>query len=80
MEDPAIIVRGRCMAKPGEQLMIRNEVYLRIQAAYTEAGVEFAQWQVAMDLPHGIEPGNEQAEEIGEGAAAALAQEERSPA
>ena len=60
--------------------MIRNGVYLRIQAAYKEAGVEFAQWQVTVDLPHGIEPGNEQAEEIGEGAAAALAQEERSPA
>jgi small-conductance mechanosensitive channel len=81
MEDSAIIVRGKFMAKPGQQFMIRKEVYRRVQEAFKEAGIEFAHRRVAVDLPPGIEPGSEQATKIGEAAAAALEQEaQASPA
>ena len=49
MEDSAIIVRGKFMAKPGEQFMIRKEVYRRVQEAFKEAGIEFAHRRVAVD-------------------------------
>jgi small-conductance mechanosensitive channel len=80
MEDSAIIVRGKFMAKPGQQFMIRKEVYLRVQEAFKEAGIKFAHRRVAVDLPPSIEPGTAQAKAIGEAAAAALTQEEQSPA
>ena len=79
-EDSAIIVRGKFMAKPGQQFMIRKEVYLRVQEAFKEAGIKFAHRRVAVDLPPSIEPGTAQAKAIGEAAAAALTQEEQSPA
>jgi small-conductance mechanosensitive channel len=79
MEDTAIIVRGKFIAKPGQQFMIRKEVYLGVQEAFKEAGIKFAHRRVAVDLPPGIEPGTARAEAIEE-AAAALTQEEQSPA
>ncbi|MEM6988086.1 MAG: mechanosensitive ion channel domain-containing protein, partial [Pseudomonadota bacterium] len=33
MDDDAIVVRGKFMAKPGRQFMIRKEVYVRVQQA-----------------------------------------------
>jgi small-conductance mechanosensitive channel len=76
MEDSAIIVRGKFMAKPGQQFMIRKEVYRRVQEAFKDAGIEFAHRRVAVDLPPGIEPGSDEAKHIGEAAAAAVAQED----
>ena len=72
MEESAMIVRGKFMAKPGKQFMIRKELYTRIQKAFEENDIHFAHRRVAIDLPPGLE-GHPQAEEITEAAAAAAA-------
>jgi len=50
MEDSAMIVRGKFMARPGEQFMIRKEIYNRVQKAFDEAGIKFAHRRVAVDM------------------------------
>jgi small-conductance mechanosensitive channel len=80
MEDSAIIVRGKFMAKPGEQFMIRKEVYHRVREAFKEAGIEFAHRRVTVDLPTGVETGSKQAEAIRDAAAAAILEDKKSPA
>lgn len=72
MEESAMIVRGKFMAKPGKQFMIRKEIFTRVQKAFGENGIHFAHRRVAVDLPPGIES-HPQAEKIAEAAAAAVA-------
>lgn len=58
VDDNGIVVRGKFMAKPGKQFMIRKEVYVRVQKAFDEAGIPFARKQVMVHIP-GLE-GNQQ--------------------
>jgi small-conductance mechanosensitive channel len=51
MEDSAMIVRAKFTAKPGEQFVIRREVYTRVQKAFEEAGIKFAHRQVTVHVP-----------------------------
>jgi small-conductance mechanosensitive channel len=51
MEDSAMIIRAKFTAKPGEQFMIRREVYTRVQKAFEEAGIKFAHRQVTVHVP-----------------------------
>jgi small-conductance mechanosensitive channel len=51
MEDSAMILRAKFMAKPGQQFMIRKEVYRRVQQAFKEAGIEFAHREVTVHVP-----------------------------
>ena len=60
VDDNGIIVRGKFMAKPGKQFMIRKEVYVRVQKAFDAAGIPFARKQVMVHIP-----GLEKAEELG---------------
>ncbi|MCH9669990.1 MAG: mechanosensitive ion channel family protein, partial [Gammaproteobacteria bacterium] len=46
VDDNGIVVRGKFMAKPGKQFMIRKEVYVRVQKAFEEADIPFARKQV----------------------------------
>ncbi|UCH74774.1 MAG: mechanosensitive ion channel [Rhodospirillales bacterium] len=79
MEESAIIVRGKFMARPGTQFQIRKELYLRVQKAFQEAGIEFAHRRVKVDLPQDLELSAEKKKEIAElaGAAAAADDEKR---
>jgi small-conductance mechanosensitive channel len=70
MEDSAMIVRGKFMAKPGEQFMIRKEIYSRVQKAFDEDGIKFAHRRVLVDM---AETDSEQDREDVAGAAAAAA-------
>jgi small-conductance mechanosensitive channel len=72
MEESAMIVRGKFMAKPGKQFLIRKEIYSRVQKAFEENDIHFAHRRVAVDLPPGFES-HPQAEAIAEAAAAAAA-------
>ena len=54
MEDSAMIVRGKFMAKPGEQFMIRNEIYNRVQKAFDEDGIKFAHRRVLVHMARPI--------------------------
>jgi small-conductance mechanosensitive channel len=55
MEDSAMIIRAKFTAKPGEQFIIRREVYTRVQKAFDEAGIKFAHRQVTVHVPDAAE-------------------------
>jgi len=70
MDDSAMIIRCKFMAKPGEQFVIRRELYQRVQKEFEAAGIEFARRQVSVHVPPGTPP------EQAAAAAAAAAQEQ----
>ena len=80
VDDNGIVVRGKFMAKPGKQFMIRKEVYVRVQKAFEEAGIPFARKQVMVHIP-GLEKQDDLSpEDIRQlGAAAAEAAEDELP-
>jgi len=51
MEDSAMIIRAKFTAKPGEQFIIRREVYAKVQKAFDEAGIKFAHREVTVHVP-----------------------------
>ena len=67
MEDSAMIVRVKYKTPPGEQFVIRKEVYRLMQEAFKEHGIEFAHRNVTVYIPP-EEPQGNSAEGIGEGA------------
>jgi moderate conductance mechanosensitive channel len=69
MDDSAMIIRAKFMAKPGEQFVIRRELYQRVQKEFEAAGIEFARRQVSVFVPPGTPP------EQAAAAAAAVSQE-----
>ena len=50
-DDVGMIVRGKFMAKPGTQFMMRKEIYNRVKAAFDEAGIDFARREVRVNIP-----------------------------
>ena len=48
-----MIIRAKFMAKPGEQFVIRRELYQRVQKEFEAAGIEFARRQVSVYVPPG---------------------------
>jgi small-conductance mechanosensitive channel len=72
MEDSAMVVRAKFMAKPGNQFVIRREAYQRIKQAFDEAGIKFAHRQVTVFVP----PTGGGVAEVA-GAAALAAEEEK---
>jgi small-conductance mechanosensitive channel len=51
MDDSAMIMRIKFKTIPGQQFIIRKEVYRRVQEAFREAGIEFAHRNVTVYLP-----------------------------
>jgi small-conductance mechanosensitive channel len=51
MDDSAMIVRIKFKTPPGEQFIVRREVYKRIQESFKEHGIEFAYRNVTVYLP-----------------------------
>lgn len=51
VDDIGIVVRGKYMAKPGTQFLIRKEIYTRIQQVFEENGIEFARKEVRVRIP-----------------------------
>ncbi|QLH40223.1 MAG: mechanosensitive ion channel family protein [Defluviicoccus sp.] len=49
MDDDAFIVRVKFMAVPGEQFVLRREIYRRIQELFREHGIRFAPRRVIVD-------------------------------
>jgi len=76
MDDSAFIVRVKFMAKPGEQFLLRREVFRRIQEAFAEQGIQFAPRRVIVDTGSG-EAGDARAAAVA--AAAAHAAEDPQP-
>jgi small-conductance mechanosensitive channel len=58
MDDSAMIIRAKFMAKPGEQFVIRREPFQRVQQEFEAAGIQFARRQVSAYVPSaGPRPG-----------------------
>ena len=72
LDDSAMIMRVKFKTIPGEQFVIRREVYRLIQEAFAENGIEFAHRNVTVYMPPG--EGNSATDEkaVEAGAAAAL--------
>ena len=51
MDDSAMILRVKFKTPPGEQFVVRREVYKRIQESFREHGIEFAHRNVTVYLP-----------------------------
>jgi small-conductance mechanosensitive channel len=49
MDDSALIVRVKFMAKPGEQFVLRRVIFRAIQEAFTANGIRFAPRRVIVD-------------------------------
>ncbi len=67
IDDVGITIRGKFMAKPGTQFMIRKEIYNRVQDAFAENGIEFARREVRVAIP-----GLEHADELSDDGKAAI--------
>jgi small-conductance mechanosensitive channel len=50
VNDVGIVLRGKFMAKPGTQWVIRKQVYARVQRAFEENGIHFARREVRVQL------------------------------
>ncbi|MEO1091447.1 MAG: mechanosensitive ion channel domain-containing protein [Pseudomonadota bacterium] len=50
LDDSALVVRGKFMAKPGKQFMARREIYNAVQAAFAENGIKFADRRVTVQV------------------------------
>jgi small-conductance mechanosensitive channel len=51
MDDSAMILRIKFKTKPGDQFVVRREVYRRVQERFREEGIEFAHRNVTVYLP-----------------------------
>ena len=47
----SFIVRVKFMARPGEQFVLRREVFRRVQEAFKQSGIKFAPRRVIVDAP-----------------------------
>ena len=50
VNDVGLVVGGKFMAKPGTQFMMRKELYVRVQKAFDENGIQFARKEVRVKL------------------------------
>ncbi|MHC1741590.1 MAG: mechanosensitive ion channel domain-containing protein [Syntrophobacteraceae bacterium] len=85
MDDSAMIIRVKFKCIPGEQFILRREVFHRLQRAFKEKGIEFAHRNVTVYLPPqpgstsgSASPGGDRVpvEAAGAAAAAVIAQAE----
>lgn len=83
IDDVGMVVRGKFMAKPGKQFMIRKEIYNKIKAAFGEAGIDFARREVRVAIPsleHNEDATEEEKMQVAAaGAAAASVQQTSAP-
>jgi len=73
VNDVGIVLRGKFMAKPGTQWVIRKQVYAKVQKAFDENGIHFARREVRVQMSPGgeLEIDEDQAQALAAAAAAA---------
>ncbi len=76
LDDSAMIMRVKFKTIPGEQFVIRREVFRMMQEAFSKNGIEFAHRNVTVYLPPGESAGTPDKKAIEAGAAAAVATEQ----
>ncbi|NIA67235.1 mechanosensitive ion channel [Pelagibius litoralis] len=57
-DDSAFLLRGKFMAKPGKQFLIRRAIFQAVQQAFAREGIKFADRRVTVNVPGagGMEP------------------------
>jgi small-conductance mechanosensitive channel len=50
-DDVGMIMRGKFMAKPGRQFVLRKEIYNRVKQAFEDNGISFARREVRVAFP-----------------------------
>jgi small-conductance mechanosensitive channel len=73
LDDSALVIRGKFMAKPGKQFMARKEIYNSVQRAFAEAGIRFADRRVTVQIADGDDHGPEDRRKAVEAGAGAIA-------
>ena len=51
IDEVGMVIRGKFMAKPGKQFMIRKEIFNRVNREFAANGIEFARREVRVALP-----------------------------
>lgn len=62
VDDVGIVIRGKFMAKPGTQWIIRKDVFTRVQKCFEENGIDFARKEVRVQIP-GLDENTELSDE-----------------
>ena len=73
LDDSAMIMRVKYKTKPGDQFIIRRELYRMIQESFRKNGIEFAHRNVTVYMPPGDETAAPDKKAVEAGAAAAIA-------
>ena len=76
LDDSAMVMRVKFKTIPGEQFVVRREVFRMMQESFRENGIEFAHRNVTVYLPPGEADKEPNKKAIEAGAAAAIAAEE----
>ena len=74
-DDVGMIIRGKFMAKPGRQFVLRKEIYNRVKRAFEDNGIAFARREVRVAIPglgDATDLSDEQKSAIAESAAQAV--------
>ncbi len=77
VDDVGIVMRGKFMAKPGKQFVLRKEIYQRVQKAFEANDLQFARKEVRVKLDE--VPGRELTEQDKQAIAAAAAESAANP-
>jgi small-conductance mechanosensitive channel len=72
-DDSAFVLRGKFMAKPGKQFLIRRAVFQAVQRAFAEEGIRFADRRVTVNVPGAEHMEQEEREAAEKAAASAVA-------
>ncbi len=72
LDDSALVIRGKFMAKPGKQFVARREIYRAVQRAFAEAGIRFADRRVTVQVADGEGLTAPERDRIAKAAASAL--------
>jgi small-conductance mechanosensitive channel len=50
VDDVGIVIRGKFMARPGRQFVLRKEIYDRVQREFEKHGIQFARREVRVRI------------------------------
>jgi small-conductance mechanosensitive channel len=72
-DDSAFVIRGKFMAKPGRQFVIRRVIFQAVQKAFAEEGIHFADRRVTVHVPGAEHMEQDQRTAVEKAAASAVA-------
>ncbi len=72
LDDSALVIRGKFMAKPGKQFVARREIYNAVQRAFAAAGIRFADRRVTVQVADSEGMTAEERQRVAQAAASAV--------